>query len=102
MVAGRIETYVHSDAITQNKGVAIVKVVTDTDFAARTDEFKTFAREAAMLVFGAMGHTRAFIAGATMWETVIAKFPDLETKRLEVERDLGETVKVTEMAILRL
>lgn len=34
-MVGRIETYIHSDSITQNKGGVMVKITTDTDFAAK-------------------------------------------------------------------
>jgi len=77
-------------------------VVTTTDFAARTAEFKAFTKEAAMLVFGALSYTRAFIAGPSMWSVVIEKFPDIETKRRALERELGESVTVTEISIMRL
>jgi translation elongation factor EF-Ts len=56
MKPGRIETYVHSDLTTQNKGVGVVRVLTETDFAARDEQFKLFAARAAMIAFvvGAM------------------------------------------------
>ena len=43
--AGLIESYVH-----QGKVGAIVEVLCETDFVARTDEFKTLAHEIAMQV----------------------------------------------------
>ena len=101
-MAGRIETYVHSDSTTENKGAVIVKVTTDTDFAARTDLFKTFTREVAKYAFGTLGHTRIFFAGSDVWATIIAKFPELETQRVELERALREPVKVTDVALMRL
>ena len=101
-MAGRIETYVHSDSTTQNKGAVIVKVTSETDFAARTDEFKRFAHEVAKMAFGTLGHTRIFFAGSDVWAMMIAKFPDLETQRVSLERELRESVKVTDVALMRL
>jgi translation elongation factor EF-Ts len=102
MKAGRIETYIHSDNSVENKGAILIKVTADTDFAARTDVFKQFAREAAMLAYGALGHTRMRCAGSDMWSVVITKFPDLENKRIALERELGERVLITEMLLMRL
>lgn len=102
MTAGRIEAYVHSDSITENKGAALVKVTADTDFAARTDAFKAFAHDVAMYTFGALGHTRMVAAGHDMWNWVILKFPDMEDRRRALERELGESIKVTEFTILRM
>lgn len=102
MAEGRIEVYVHSDSTTENKGGVIIKVTCRSDFAARTDVFKRFTREAAMLVYGAMAHTRSFAGGPEMWRTVIDKFPELETKRLAIESELREPITVIEMRLLRL
>lgn len=44
--AGVVETYIHS---TKNSGATVV-MVTETDFVARTDEFRNLAREVAMQV----------------------------------------------------
>ena len=101
-MAGRIETYVHSDSTTEGKGAVIIKITTESDFAARTDEFKLFAKEAAMMSYGALGHMRRFLAGQDIWEMIVAKFPALEEQRRALERELGETVKIAEVAILRL
>jgi translation elongation factor EF-Ts len=103
MVAGRIETYIHSDSITENKGVAIVKVIAVTDFASRTPVFKAFAHDAALHVYAALAHTRSpFVAGPEMWSMVIAKYPALEDQRIGLEHELGEVVRITEIAIMRL
>ena len=100
-MAGRIETYTHSDSTTENKGAIIVKVTTTTDFAARTDVFKAFARRVAMLAYGAL-RMRKYIAAADVWPMVIEKFPELETERQQVERELREPVTVSDVALLRL
>lgn len=48
----RIETYTHSDSVTENKKVAVVKVLAETDFAVKTDEFKSFCKKLAQLACG--------------------------------------------------
>ncbi len=102
MTNGRIEIYTHSDSTTENKGAAIVKITTTTDFAARTDVFKMFCRDVAMHAYGVLGHTRGFIAGATVWDIIVRQYPELEISRLAVGRELGEAIQVTEIALLRL
>ena len=99
---GRIESYVHSDATTENKGAVLVKITTDTDFAARTPAFKEFARAVAMRAYAALPYPRAYLAGQDMWQVVIAMFPDLETQRALLEREMREKITVKEIAILRL
>ena len=101
-MAGRIESYVHSDSTTENKGAVIIKLTTDSDFAARTAEFKAFAKQAAMMAFGALGHMRLFLAAQDGWTMIIAKFPDLEDQRRALERELREAVQITQVTVLRL
>lgn len=100
-MAGRIEVYVHSDSITENKGAIVVKITTTTDFAARTDVFKAFAKKAAMLAYGALP-MRNYLAASDVWHMVIAKFPELEDERKQVERELREPVEVRAVALLRM
>lgn len=92
-MVGRIESYIHSDSVTQNKGAAVVKVECATDFAARTDGFKTFASKVAKLAYGANAET---------WPDVIAVFPDIETERESLAQSLRETVSVTGIVVLNL
>ena len=92
-MAGRIEVYVHSDAVTENKGACIVRVACETDFGARTDGFKAFAKKVAQFAYG---------AGAETWDDVIETraFPSLEGERRKLESDIGERVTVEEIVIL--
>lgn len=92
-MAGRIETYMHSDTSVPNKGGAMIEVNCKTDFAARTSQFVTFSREAAKL---------AFAAGANEWDEVIKVFPDLEDHRKEVADMLGERVTVPRIALMQV
>jgi len=96
---GRVETYMHSDSITEHKGAAMVKVTVVTDFAARTDIFKAFCHEAAKHAYAALGHTRRFLGD---WSIVVRQYPHLEDQRLAVQRELHEAVQVTDVIILSL
>ena len=92
-MVGRIETYVHSDSITQNKGATIVKVVSQTDFAAKTPEFIAFCKKAAI-----MSHA----SNETEWEKVIALFPDLEEMRSNLASTLREKILVDTIVTVTL
>lgn len=92
-MAGRIEVYVHSDTVTENKGGCIVKVTCETDFGARTDKFKAFAKKCAQYCYG---------AGSEDWAKVTDSrtFPELELLRKDLEKELGEKVTVQDITLL--
>jgi translation elongation factor EF-Ts len=90
---GRIETYIHSDSITQNKGGAMVKVTCDTDFAAKVAKFKDFCVTVAKY---------SYAANSTVWDEVIALFPDLEDVRKVLEKEFREKIVVSDIVILKL
>ena len=90
-MAGRIETYIHSDKSVPNKAGALVKVVCQTDFAARTDVFIAFAKKVAKL---------AFAAQAKDWADIVAMFPDLVGERDELNKAIKEKVAIEEIALL--
>ena len=92
-MVGRIETYIHSDSITPNKGGVLLCVKCDTDFAARTPEFIEFAQLAAR---------RAYASGATQWSEAAELFPDVEEHREALSRKLREKVSVEDIRILKL
>jgi translation elongation factor EF-Ts len=92
-MVGRIETYVHSDTLTPNKGAAVVKVVCDTDFAAKTPAFVDFAKRCARM---------AYAASSTSWAGVQELFPDLEDARQELAQALHERVEVAEIQLVHL
>lgn len=92
-MVGRIETYIHSDHITPNKGGVILCVKCDTDFAARTPEFIEFSEMAAKRVYGADAQT---------WEDAITVFPEMEERRIELQEKIRETVAVEAIQILKL
>lgn len=102
MHCGRIECYVHSDNTTENKGAALIKVTTDTDFGAQTAIFKEFTQQAAKYAFAVFGRARVFVGGPTTWEQIIQQYPHLEPIREAAERELKECVKVVEVVILKL
>ena len=90
---GRIETYIHSDSITANKGGAMVKVTCDTDFAAKVAKFKDFCVSVARF---------AYAANSAVWDEITALFPDLEAERLVLAKELKEKITVEEVTILKL
>jgi translation elongation factor EF-Ts len=85
--AGRV------DAAVGDGRAALVKVVCQTDFAARTEAFRAFATLAAD---AAVRH------GNRHWETLTALEPRLDAERRALSRDLKETVEVAEIALLAL
>jgi translation elongation factor EF-Ts len=91
--SGRIECYMHSDAITPNKGGAMVRVICDTDFAARTTEFYLFARQVAKF---------AYASSATCWFDICAAYPEMVTKLAELRVLLGEDVAVTQIVVMKI
>lgn len=82
-MAGRIETYMHSDSLVQNKGGAIVAVDCETDFAARTPEFVGFSKKIAKLVY-AYGD----------WLGVAFYRPDVIAEKEDLEKTLKEKITV--------
>jgi translation elongation factor EF-Ts len=90
-MTGRIEAYLHSDSITPNKGGAMLRVLSQTDFAARTDEFIAFSAKAARFAFAAQADT---------WNDVVAAFPDLEVERVALAKTLRETIAVEGICLL--
>ena len=90
-MAGRIETYIHSDKSVPNKGGSIVRVSCKTDFAARTPEFVEFANKVAKM---------AFASAAQTWEILIETFPSMEDDRLSLKKSLKEDIRVDQIVIL--
>jgi len=78
-------------------------VLTDTDFAARTDGFKAFARDCAKYAYGALLDVDcAYLTGPSVWKQIAEKFPHLDDQRKLLERELKEAIRITEVAILKL
>jgi elongation factor Ts len=91
--SGRIETYLHSDAITQHKGGAMVKVTCDTDFTARTNEFYLFCRKVAQM---------AYASDATCWVEVEAAYPLMVEDLAKIKAILKENIIVAEIKVMKL
>jgi len=90
----RVECYIHSDSVSQNKGGAFVLVEAQTDFACKTDEFVAFTKKVALLAYG---------AATPFWAEIIAVFPHIEEARKALESKatgLGEKVTVKEVMLL--
>ncbi len=90
---GRIDTYVHSDSITANKGATVVRVTSQTDFAAKTDVFIAFSKKVAKMCFA---------SGETEWEKIIQIFPDMETERVTLAATLKEQITVETIVTITL
>ena len=90
---GRIETYVHSDSITPNKGVCVVRVLTQTDFAAKTNELIAFADLCAKYAYGAK---------STNWDEICTIFPEMKLELSILEKTLKEKVTIGPIVIVRL
>lgn len=94
-MASRVEQYMHSDAVTANKGGAMARVYCQTDFATRAEIFILFCKKVAMY---------AFAANDVQWTAIIAEYPHLEEERLALEAKktgLGEKVWVGEICVFR-
>lgn len=92
-MAGRIESYLHSDGMTENKGGALVCVCCDTDFGAKTPDFVEFAKHAAKRVYGFQSHT---------WKDLVALHPEAEERRKACEVAIGEKVTVCAISLMGL
>lgn len=105
MSVGRIESYIHSDKSTPNKGGVLVKVTSQTDFAAKTDEFIAFAQKVAKMAY-AFGALAPDDAGLT-WDELVhnagrANMGEaLEQERADLSALLKETISVEAIVILR-
>ena len=81
----------HSDASLENKAGCLVEVTCDSDFSAKTDEFKAFCKRVAMLVCGHM---------VKSWNELVDLEPSILEDRQEVEQKIGERVEVTRIALI--
>jgi elongation factor Ts len=106
-LAGRIESYIHSDSITANKGGVLVRVTSQTDFAARTDEFIAFAQKVARLAY-AFGAGEPESAEGLTWDELIhlagrANMGEsLEQERADLAAKLKEKITIEEIVVLLL
>lgn len=89
-MARRIETYLHSDTVTPNKGGAMVSVTAQTDFATKTPEFLNFCKQLAMLTYG---------MGNPYYEDVAKELPTLEALRKSLAELLKEKIEVESACI---
>jgi translation elongation factor EF-Ts len=91
--AGKIEVYTHSDSTTPNKGGCLVRVLCQTEFAAKTDEFGGFCKKVAKMMYG---------FDKVEWKDLVAEYPEIEQERLNLEGTLKEKVWVDKAVILFL
>lgn len=116
---GRIETYIHSDSINQNKGGVMVKVSCESDFAAKTPEFIEFCQEVARLCYAvlAVKEDKATIIPSFICmlglnfvakrpedviEEISEMFEGFANRKADLEKSLKEKIKVEEIVLLKL
>lgn len=98
MLPGRIEYYIHSDSITMNKAGCLIEVGTETEFAARSQEFIDFSKELAKIVFAFEVHT---ISMLEMFKD-IRSVANLLEKKESLEKALKEKIVLRQATFLRL
>lgn len=100
---GRIESYIHSDSQTANKGAAMILVTCETDFAARTPEFIAFVKIIAIRAYAVSGNAKAIngIAKPT-WKNIIEEYPDLAVVKKNLEKKIKEKVELKHALVLSL
>ncbi len=92
---GRIETYIHSDSVTQNKGGCLIEVSCQTDFAAREPEFVKFCKDLARWCYG---------LNIEKWQdiAVVPMDTGLPERKRALEELLGEKVDLVRVARMEL
>jgi translation elongation factor EF-Ts len=102
-MAGRIETYVHSDNATRNKAAAMVRVSCQTDFGARTPEFIDFCGKVAKFACGfQIEDPIQLMEGRTFPNPEATCHSPLVDYLKEVQEQIGETVTIEEMKVMTL
>jgi translation elongation factor EF-Ts len=96
-MAGRIESYLHSDNTSSNKGGSLVFVQCMTDFSAITDQFIAFAKKAAKMAYAASAN-----ATLVKWSSIIEMFPDFDVEKFELEAKIKEKITVHEATIMNV
>lgn len=92
-MSGRIESYLHSDNVTQNKGGSLVEVCCQTDFAAKTHEFIEFTQKVAKM---------AYAFDAKDWQDLIEKYEMIAKTKETLEKFIKEKIIVTKIVIFNL
>ena len=101
-----IASYTHSDATSKGKGGCLVKIETETDFGANTDQVQEFANKVARMGYG---HTSTFddereaIADGVFnidWDEMIEEYYFLEDEWLGLKANMKEEIKVTAIICL--
>lgn len=82
-MSSRIECYIHSDTVVANKGVGLVELGCETDFAAKTEEFIAFAKKLAKLIY-AFGS----------WDGVVEHMPEIKDEMNTLSKELREKIIV--------
>lgn len=96
MFTGRMEVYLHSDGLTQNKGGCLVRVRTQTDFAAKNKEFIEFSKDVAKCCFALTeGNNPDYQTVVDACVNFKPDFPlNIEQKRIDMEKFLKEKIEI--------
>ena len=100
MRAGRVEQYIHSDSITENKGGVLFLVTCKSDAAANTEEFKAFCRSIGPLVYATTKIPADAFEGDTppsFLKRICTAFPETEEVLKDVQSVLKEIVDIAEV-----
>lgn len=87
----RIESYIHSDNSTLNKGGCLIEVLSETDFASKTPQFITFAKNLAKYAYG---------IGTGNLAEIFTNFPHVGIQHQELEAMLKEKVDTGDFVCL--
>ncbi len=95
---GRIETYIHSDSVSSNKGGAIVKITCETDFLANTEVFAYFCKRVAKMAYGVSIGKGSIIS----WNDIIETFPALVHDLEVLQIDTKEKIELQTALVLKV
>jgi translation elongation factor EF-Ts len=85
---GKVESYIHSDTVG-----SLVRVTTQTHFAAKDAKFIEFCERIAML---------ACSSSAESWKDILIGFPEMEHTIKILAQELRENIEVTDVCVLKI
>lgn len=95
---GRIETYLHSDLSSFNKGGCMVQISCETDFSAKTDEFIEFCKYVARMAYAVSTPDTYRV----VWHQLVDIFPEVAERKKKLEETIKEMVSVHDAIIQRV
>jgi len=94
-MARRVDVYLHSDGVSENKGGAMVMVSAETDFSLHSSVLREFTKKVAML---------AYAFNCTRWDALCEMAPELKEKHAllqskEKHQGLAEKITIEKICI---